>query len=57
MTATPILTTKECEKCGHMFIRYLDHGNGAPAKREQQICPECGVPRFLVEVQHPGESL
>jgi hypothetical protein len=26
-------------------------------RREQQICPKCGVPRFLIEVQHPGEKL
>jgi len=53
----PILTTKECEKCGHVFIRYLAYGNTGERKREQKICPVCEMPRFTVEVKHPGEKL
>lgn len=57
MSEKPILTTKECEKCGHVFIRYLAYGNTGERKREQKICPVCEMPRFTVEVKHPGEKL
>ena len=56
----PILTTKECEKCGYLFSRYMDHmpdAQGREPKREQRMCPQCDLPRFVVKVRHPGEKL
>lgn len=56
----PVLTTKECEECGYVFLRYLDHGavaNPFKPKREQKVCLTCRVPRFVVVKRHPGEKL
>ena len=54
----PIYTEKQCQTCGHVFLRYLDHGNIAPDhKREQKWCSSCGQAQFVVAVQKPGENL
>ena len=53
-----ILTTKECETCGHVFLRYLDHRSiHLEPRREQKICPVCNMPKLVIERQHPGEQL
>jgi rubredoxin len=60
MNAEPVLTTKECAECGYVFLRYIDHGTGDRQfehKKEQLLCPNCAVPRFVVRVQRPGETL
>ncbi len=55
----PILTTKECAECGHVFLRYMDHMPNAKSdwKKDQKICPVCNKPVSLVQVQHLGEKL
>lgn len=54
----PIYTEKQCQTCGHVFLRYLDHGNIGPTHmREQKTCPVCECIRTVVEVHKPGEKL
>ncbi len=55
-----MLFTKECEVCGYVFSRFIEHlnaGLGKDNRKEQQVCPTCQKPVFVVKVEHPGETL